>query len=113
MGATLTDFIQPQVLEREGYIHVSDKAKMLEMIGREYLIEQGWVYKEGLSEIWLPITKASEIAGCSRQTLERYVNDGYVSAKDGRVTMLDALCFDHKKTKAEIAKYKLKIDNAH
>lgn len=113
MGATLTDFIQPQVLEREGYIHVSDKAKMLEKVGREFLVEQGWVCLEQLRHVWLPISKAAEIVGCSRQTLERYINEGYIPAEDGKVTMLDAIRFDYKEAKIERAKSKVKIDNAH
>lgn len=116
MGAAatqLTDYISPQVLEREGYIHVSDKSKMLEKVGREFLVEQGWVCLEQLRHVWLPISKAAEIVGCSRQTLERYINEGYIPAEDGKVTMLDAIRFDYKEAKIERAKSKVKIDNAH
>ena len=109
----ITDYVSAEVLEREGYIHVADKAKLLEALDRGFLGEMGWINLERLRHIRLTVSKASEIAGCSRQTLETYIKLGYIPTDDGSVTLLDVLNFDYDEAKRDRLSKNYKFDNAH
>ena len=56
----LTDFISPEVLAREGFVHTSDSAQMLEKIDKAYLAECGYVNLSALRDVKLSVRKAAE-----------------------------------------------------
>lgn len=109
----ITDYVSAEVLEREGYIHIEDKEKLFQALDRGFLGEKGWINLEHLRHIRLSVSKASEIAGCSRTTLETYIGLGYVPSEDGSVTLLDAIKFDYPKAKQDRISKNYKFDNAH
>jgi hypothetical protein len=95
MGTQLTDFIPAQVLEREGYIHMSDSAAMLAKIDKGYMAEQGWVNITSARKVRISIRKAAEIAGCAADTLAGYVKLGFLTADEGnRLSLAEVLTFD-------------------
>ena len=92
----LTDFISPEVLAREGFVHTSDSARMLEKIDKAYLAENGWVNLSALRNVKVTIRKAAEVIGISASTLKAYVEMGYLPVgADGYVSLLDAITFDY------------------
>lgn len=92
----LTDFISPEVLAREGFVHTSDSAQMLEKIDKAYLAENGWVNLSALRDVKVTIRKAAEVIGISASTLKAYVEMGYLPVgADGYVSLLDAITFDY------------------
>lgn len=96
----LTDFISPAVLEREGYIHVSDKEKMFAQLDKAFLAQQGMHDLSGLRPVRISVRLAAEIVKCSASTLASYIKMGYLSAEGGQVLLTDALSFDYAKAKA-------------
>lgn len=92
----LTDFISPEVLAREGFVHTSDSAQMLEKIDKAYLAENGWVNLSALRDVKVTIRKAAEVIGISASTLKAYVEMGYLPVgADGYVSLIDAITFDY------------------
>lgn len=108
----LTDYISPEVLAAEGYIHRSDKAALFENIGAEYLHSRGWVDMTSLRDVPISIRKAAQIAGISPTTLAGYVSLGYIRVDgEGHVSLLDALTFDAKAAKRRLRASKLRYVN--
>jgi hypothetical protein len=92
----LTDFISPEVLAREGFVHTSDSAQMLEKIDKTYLAQCGYVNLSALRDVKLSVRKAAEVAGVSASTLKEYVKLGYLQVgADGYVSLIDAITFDY------------------
>lgn len=92
----LTDFISPEVLAREGFVHTSDSAQMLEKIDKAYLAKNGWVNLSALRDVKVTIRKAAEVIGISASTLKAYVEMGYLPVgADGYVSLLGAITFDY------------------
>ena len=102
----LTDFIPAQVLEREGFVHRSDSAKMLEAIDKDYLASQGWANLARCREVMLSPTKAAEIVGVAPATLRAYIRTGHLRTVNGNVTLLDAMTFDYEAAKVDYLKNK-------
>ncbi len=112
--STLTDFISPQVLEREGYIHISDNEKMLEYIDKAFLAAHGWFHKPNLGHVNLSVNKASDVVGVAPQTLAGYIRAGYMPANDdGQVRLVDAMTFDYKAAKRALLDSKNRTNNSH
>lgn len=108
----LTDYISPQVLADEGYIHRSDKAALFENIGVEYLHSQGWVDLTTVRDVPISIRKAAQIAGCSATTLAGYISLGYMRIdENGHVSLLDALTFDVKAANLRLRASKIRYVN--
>lgn len=98
--SNITDYIPAQVLEREGFVHISDSAKMLERIDKGFLAEQGWANLAAKRGVKVSVRKAAEIVGVDAKTLLAYIKGGYIAANEnGQVSMVDALTFDYKKAK--------------
>lgn len=108
----LTDYISPEVLAAEGYIHRSDKAALFENLGEEYLHSQGWVDLTAVRDVPISIHKAAQIAGCAASTLAGYVSLGYMPVdENGHVSLLDALTFDAKAAKRRLLASKIRYVN--
>lgn len=108
----LTDYISPEVLAAEGYIHRTDKEALFENIGAEYLHSRGWVDMTSLRDVPISIRKAAQIAGISPTTLAGYVSLGYIRVDgEGHVSLLDALTFDAKAAKRRLRASKLRYVN--
>lgn len=98
--SNITDYIPAQVLEREGFVHISDSAKMLERIDKGFLAEQGWTNLAHLRGVMLSVHKAAKIVGIDPKTLLAYIKGGYIAAdQNGQVSLVDALTFDYKGAK--------------
>lgn len=95
METRLTDFVSPQVLKREGFLHVSDSAAMLDAIDKRYMAEQGWVNISSARSVRISIRKAAEIVDCAAETLAGYVKLGFLKADATNKLLLgDVLSFD-------------------
>lgn len=98
--SNITDYIPAQVLEREGFVHISDSAKMLERIDKGFLAEQGWANLATKRGVKVSVRKAAEIVGVDAKTLAAYIKSGYLAADEmGRVSIVDALTFNYEATK--------------
>ena len=109
----LTDYIPAQVLEREGYVHISDPEKMLAKMDKDYLSAQGYVHSAILRSVKISVGKAAEIADCSATTLKKYIEMGYLAVDAaGQVSLLDAVNFDYRAAKKAESATKTRIDNS-
>lgn len=109
----LTDFISPEVLAREGFVHTSDSAKMLEKIDKAYLAENGWVNLSALRDVKVTIRKAAEVIGISASTLKAYVEMGYIAVEaDGYISLLNAITFDYPSAKKAYLATKERANNS-
>lgn len=96
----LTDYIPPEILASEGYIHKSQKEAMFEQLDRQFLAEQGYGDLRKLEGISVPVSKAAEIIGMAVSTLDGYVKLGYIRKDiNGKIALLDAIGFDKNATK--------------
>ncbi len=91
----LTDYISPDIIAAEGYVHSSDNDALLECIDKDYLHSQGWVDMSAVRDVPISVRKAAEIVGVAASTLAGYVSLGYLKSDDeGHVSLFDALVFD-------------------
>ena len=109
----LTDFISPEVLAREGFVHTSDNAQMLEKIDKDFLSANDWVHLPRLRHIKISVRQAAEIAGPSASTLKEYIKMGYLAVDDaGQVSLFDAVNFDYPAAKKAYLATKQRYDNS-
>lgn len=109
----LTDFISPEVLAREGFVHTSDSAQMLEKIDKAFLAENGWVNLSTLRHVKVTIRKAAEVVGISASTLKEYAKMGYLPIdEDGYVSLLNAITFDYPAAKRVYLATKERVNNS-
>ena len=109
----LTDFISPEVLAREGFVHSSDNEQMFAKIDKAYLAKRGWGDMSILRGVKVSPRKAAEIAGCSASTLNEYIKMGYLAVDDaGQVSLFDAVQFDYPAAKRAYLSTKQRIDNS-
>lgn len=109
----LTDFISPEVLAREGFVHTSDSAQMFAKIDKAYLAERGWGDMSVLRSVKISPRQAAEIAGCSASTLKEYIKMGYLAVDDaGQVSLFDAVQFDYPAAKKAYLSTKQRYDNS-
>lgn len=111
MSAThITDFIPAHVLEREGYIHKSDKEALMANIDRATLARHGWynvnMTADAAADVTISVRKAAEIIGVAASTLTAYIKMGYLRTVEGGVLLRDALTFDYESAKRSYLKSK-------
>ena len=104
----ITDYIPAAVLEREGFVHRSDSAKMLEAIDKDYLASQDWVNLARCREVMISPTKAAEIVDVAPATLRVYIRTGHLRTVNGKVLLKDALTFDYSVAKEDYLNSKYK-----
>lgn len=110
----LTDFISPAVLEREGFVHISEPEKIFAMLDRAALAKLGWVNVEELRPVKVSVRKASEIAKVAPNTLMGYIRAGYLADDpNGRVSIADAMTFDYQAAKRDMLDNKDRTNNTH
>lgn len=97
----ITDYIPAAVLEREGFVHRSDSAKMLEAIDKGYLASQGWANLSQCRSVMLSANKAAEVIGIAPATVRAYIKSGHLPSVAGYVSLLDALTFDYPAAKED------------